>query len=424
MSDATPKTFNRKDFITLATVGLLERAAFYGLISNFFLYLIDPDVGLGLLDTEAGEKNALFNYAGLGALLLAGPLADFIIPKKRQFETGFSISIVGYLMLLLPGTTTLMIGVMVISFGSMIINVCIYPKMGALFSPVSLKRDAGFAGFDIMLSLGAFISTITIGTLSYTLGFKAAFIGCALLNGVALTICFLRMKTDDSTVEPSSTKTTKYQSPRLAVFLLFLALFFWAINSMANDNLDYQIMMSPDYRGSIPGLSGISFQSMSAIITAGLGILFFVLLYFRKMGGSVIKLLVAIVLLALSCLCIYLLSPLTADEMSDVRNLLLIIFLMALAEVIFVPIAMSFITRLSPQKYQHTFFGLYLLTARLAVFTTVIFPINYDTENVVPDTRILLAGFVLLLTIAPLFLLNRGYKANITDASQPPHLPE
>ncbi len=420
-----PGTFNRKDFLTLATLGLLERAAFYGLISNLFLYLIDPDVGLGLLDTEAGEKNALFNYAGLGALLLVGPLADFIIPKKRQFETGFSISIVGYLMLLLPGTTAFMIGVMIISFGSSIIHVCIYPRLGALFSPLSIKREAGFAGFNILLSFGAAISTVTIGTLSYTLSFKAAFVGCALLNAAALVICFLKMKTKNGNKEVVHENNPVYRSSKLAFFIIFLGLFYYAINNVAKSNIDYQVMMSSNYRqGLIPGLSGLSFPSMNSIMVAVLGVLFFILLYFRKMGDSMVKLLVAIVLLSLSCLCIYFLSPLTTDIPEIVRNLVLISLLMALADVIFEPIATSFITRISPLKYQHTFLGFYLVTGRLAIFTMLIFPNDYEVENIVPDIRLLPLAFVLILMSIPLLIMRKTYRSITTEAPQPPHLPE
>lgn len=421
------KSFDRKAFLTLASVGLLERAAYFGFISSFALYLINPEEGFGLADGEVGNKYALFSYIGLGTLVLAGPLADFLVPKHQQFRLGFLVLILGYLSLLLPGTAGFMSGAICITIGSAIINVGIYPRLGELYAASSPKRDAGFAGFGIILSFAAIISTITVIAISGVFGFKAGFISCAILSGLALIICSKSQHEDRQREMTLTTSPSTIRNAKLPLFIILLALCFWFIKTMATNNVDYQLMMSPDYNhGSLPGLPMVSLQTVSAFMVAALGLFFFILLYFKKMGDSLIKLLVATLILTIGTVSIYLFSPFSTDQESNSSGILSILLIIVLAEVIFIPIAMSFITKVSPGKYQNSLFGLFLFALRLSAFAPFLFQNNYQAESIVPDTRLLIGGAGLLLIMIPLLVIrqNRNKSMAVSELSQPPHPPE
>lgn len=269
---ATTVSFNRKAYFSLAGVGVFQLASYSGYSGLLILYMIEPEVGFQMSDAEAAQYYSYVRYIGIGTLLLAGILADLVIPRKLRMPIGLALSILGYFIVLVPDKNALLVSMTLIGLGYGLTFTSIYSMIGDLYVKESARRIAGFVGLGLLISASYLITEVVVSNIVAYSNFQSGYISCAII--CAFAFLFRPMRPDISSDKNLQTKKTKGTS----FLVLILALGFVSIHQIVVDNIDFQRSLAfPRSSDLFPELRMISLESFIAIIALVCSMLFFLL---------------------------------------------------------------------------------------------------------------------------------------------------
>lgn len=412
---------NRQSLAAILTVALLQSMAYYGFLSVFVLYLMDPENGLDISFEEVGFTYGLSKYAIVFGLIVAGPLMDFALKKRKTLNLGLLILFSGQLLILIPDKTLFKITLMVMGLGIGMTRIGMYASLTDLLNQIPTKRSAGFVALTFVLNVGGFISPLLIFGLTDSENLHSTFLICAIFSLLAFGLSFFFLKGNDTIAAQSPGSRTSHVF--LTIFIVFLAFTFWSIYGIYSNDLYHQVLLAFDSSEISNGwFSTELLQGLGSSLAIGLSILLLIALYFWNSLKTHWAILIGVFFLAFSVLGLYYLSPLSGE--GSTPHLLFILFISALAEIIFAPFSIHYLTKYSLAKYLGCFIGLFLAGIQCSIIVGGL--VRHDFEaDLSASNFTLLAGLLALLLLIPVFFIGRYLKRQeAIEATPPLHLPE
>ncbi|WP_455550260.1 peptide MFS transporter [Arthrobacter woluwensis] len=181
----------------LFTVEMWERFSFYGMqgILAYYMYYTATDGGLGL---DKALSLSLVGAYGGGVYLstiLGAWLADRLLGSERVLFFSACVIMAGHVALaLLPGVLGLVIGLVLVAFGSGGLKANATALVGTLYSEKDDRRDAGFSLFYMGVNLGGLLGPLVTGFLQSRAGFHWGFGAAAVGMALGLIVYSLKRK--------------------------------------------------------------------------------------------------------------------------------------------------------------------------------------------------------------------------------------
>ena len=159
-------------------VEMWERFSFYGMQGILLIYLYYSTQRGGLEIPQATAAGIVGAYGGAVYLstILGAWLADRMFGSERVLFWSAVVIMAGHLSLaLIPGIGGVIVGLILIAFGSGGLKANATSVVGSLYAEKDPRRDAGFSIFYLGINLGAFFGPLLTGLLQTTLGFHWGF---------------------------------------------------------------------------------------------------------------------------------------------------------------------------------------------------------------------------------------------------------
>lgn len=185
-SAETPPAGHPRGLYTLFFTEMWERFSYYGMRALLVLFMTDAVThgGLGMTDKIATAIYGLYTAGVYLAALPGGWVADRFVGARKSVWYGGIIIALGQFLLVLPGTPTFYLGLLMVVLGTGLLKPNISAMVGELYPEGGARRDAGFTIFYMGINLGAFISPLITGALgqqfNWRYGFAAAGLGMLL----------------------------------------------------------------------------------------------------------------------------------------------------------------------------------------------------------------------------------------------------
>jgi POT family proton-dependent oligopeptide transporter len=163
---------------TLFGVEMWERFSFYGMqgILAIYLYYSAADGGLGL--DEGAATSIVGAYGGLVylATILGAWLADRLLGEERVLFYSAVVIMLGHIALaVIPSLAGVGVGLVCIALGSGGVKANATSMVGTMYAPDDPRRDGGFSLFYLGINLGAFAGPLLTGLAQTELGFHYGF---------------------------------------------------------------------------------------------------------------------------------------------------------------------------------------------------------------------------------------------------------
>jgi POT family proton-dependent oligopeptide transporter len=366
-----------------------ERFSFYGMRAILALYLTaksreTDNPGLGWDDASALELYGWYTMMVYVMSVPGGLLADRLLGQKKSVLLGGFLLCVGHLILAYDALWAFYTGLVFIVLGVGALKPNISSMVGGLYRTGDPRRDTAFTIFYIGINIGAFSAPLLVGYLGEVInwhyGFGLAGIGMALGQVVYLfgqkhlkdVGNFIPHQLKPGTNE--RVKLTKVEKDRLIVMFISFAvvIVFWGayeqagglMNLYAKEKIDREVMGF-----TVPASFLQSLHAFFVILIGGPMAYFWVWWRQRgkessslfKMGLGTIITGTGFVLLAGAALE----TMETADGKAAIWWMFGAYLLHVVGELSISPVALSFITKLSPAKYVSFMMGAYFLVTGL-----------------------------------------------------------
>lgn len=167
-----------RELATLFGMEVWERLSYYGMqgILLIYLYYTTTRGGLGI---DQGTAVGLMGAYGSGVYLstiVGAWCADRLFGNERTLFYSGIIVMLGHITLaLVPDVFGVIIGLVLIAFGSGGVKATCAAMAGALYHDDSERRDAGFSIFYMGVNLGGLAGPLLTGLLQENLGFHYGF---------------------------------------------------------------------------------------------------------------------------------------------------------------------------------------------------------------------------------------------------------
>ncbi|MBS1635321.1 MAG: MFS transporter [Bacteroidetes bacterium] len=406
--------------IPVSAAKALERLGFYGLRSILLLYMVNGS--LQMTHSQASKIYGIFITA-LGFMpLLGGLLSDFVMGSRLTAIIGCFIQAFGCLLFLVPNTYFLYAALSLLALGQGLSTPAMMSQVSLLYKDRPKYIDAGMNIFYVTINLGALLSPIIIGYMGETFGYHYGFICAALCATAAAGILLASgQMLRDLPFRPNfslpATKSGSLHHPAIIIgfILLFIAQpVYWYFFSNVSFSQTMLLENHTFSNGTMPRMSW--YYNAESIVIMGLGI-FMALVWTFINISSLLKLMIGFLIYALGCSVLVMAN----DNMSDFSILTTVIgfiFIQALSEIFIAPIAMAFIARHAPARFNGLILSSFLVSTYLvnAVIAWFI-PGTYDTTH---SYHFLVFGLVLAFfafIFLVLFLVNRN-----NDTTQPDNI--
>ena len=165
-----------------------ERFSYYGMRAILVLYLVaqttSDNAGLGWSNGEALALYGWYTMLVYVASIPGGFIADKLIGQRKSVLYGGILLCFGHGILAVEEMWAFYTGLGLIIAGVGLLKPNISTMVGGLYKQGDIRRDKGFAIFYIGINIGAFLSSIIVGTggevYGWHYGFGLAGIGMAL----------------------------------------------------------------------------------------------------------------------------------------------------------------------------------------------------------------------------------------------------
>ena len=366
-----------------------ERFSYYGMRAILVLYLVaktteDSHGGLGW---SKGEALALYGWYTMMVYVMSIPggiIADRFLGQKKSVLIGGVFLLFGHSILAVEQMWAFYTGLALIVIGVGMLKPNISTMVGGLYEKGDLRRDKGFTIFYIGINVGAFLSSLIVGYVGehygWHYGFGLAGIGMALgILQYVLGQKYLQNVGNflgDSKSEEDKIKfekpLTKIEKDRMSVLLIsfLIVVVFWGAFEQAGGLMNIYTMEKTDraLSFSLPFIGNeipaTWFQSLNAMFIIFLGTAVAGFWAKRKLAGklssSMFKMIVGLIIMGAG---FFFMTGATAQfEATGTSAMYWLVFaylLHTIGELCLSPVALSYITKLTPVKYSSIMMGVY-----------------------------------------------------------------
>ena len=233
---ADSKTFfgHPRMLANLFFVEMWERFSFYGMqiILVYYLYYSVTDGGLGL--DKAASTGIIGAYGGMVYLMaiVGGYLGDKILgPERTLYYSAIAIMFGHIALAVLPNLAGVVIGLVLVAIGSGGLKTNASVLVGSLYSREDTRRDAGFTIFYLGVNIGALLGPLATNTVWGIAGFHLGFGVAALGMLLGLTQYTLTRKNLPSSAQHVSNPATSAERKRAGLaafgFVVLVGLLAW-----------------------------------------------------------------------------------------------------------------------------------------------------------------------------------------------------
>ena len=412
-----------------------ERFSYYGMRAILVLYIttktMDANPGLGWSTTEALSLYGTYTMLVYVMSIPGGLIADKIMGQKKAVLLGGFILVLGHSILAITQDWAFYTGLGFIILGVGLLKPNISTMVGGLYKQGDERRDKGFTIFYIGINVGAFLAGIIVGGVGEKIGWHYGFglAGIGMLFGMLVFIWGQKYLVgigdfigddDNPNKEHMNRPLTKIEKDRMLVmFLSFLLIIvFWGAFEQAGGLMNIYADTKTDRMLMGWEVPASWFQSVNAffIITLGTAVAGF---WYKwklkgKEGSSLFKMAIGLIIMGTGFLFMRFAAEQHEATGSSAMYWLVLAYLFhTIGELCASPVALSFITKLSPVKYGSFMMGAYFAATGLgnklagwvgssaegagekAVFTGVFF-------------FTIVVGIIVLLLLKPLKRLTHG----------------
>lgn len=365
-----------------------ERFSYYGMRAILVLYLVaktsENNAGLGWTNAEALALYGWYTMLVYISSIPGGWIADKFIGQKKSVFIGGLLLVVGHSILAVEQMVAFYTGLGFIIAGVGMLKPNISIMVGGLYKRGDIRRDKGFTIFYIGINIGAFLSSLIVGTIGevygWHYGFGLAGIGMALgllqyvfgqkyLKNVGN---FLGASTKIEEKEIANRPLTKIEKDRIIVlFISFLiVIVFWGayeqagglMNIYASEKTNRILPFSLPFIGN--EIPASWFQSLVALFIIILGTSVAGYWAKRKLQGklstSLFKMLIGLVFMGTGYFFMSAAAGQNLTTGSSAMYWLVLTYLFhTIGELCVSPVALSYITKLAPVKYASLMMGIY-----------------------------------------------------------------
>ncbi|MDO3694521.1 peptide MFS transporter [Wenyingzhuangia sp. chi5] len=365
-----------------------ERFSYYGMRAILVLYLVaqttDKNAGLGWTQTEALALYGWYTMLVYVASIPGGIIADRLIGQKRSVMIGGFLLVLGHGILAIEEYWAFYTGLGLIIAGVGLLKPNISTMVGGLYKQGDIRRDKGFTIFYIGINLGAFLASLLVGYIGENIGWHYGFglAGVGMLLGQLIYIFgqkhlshvgnFLgKSNKQESNIEFNK-PLTSIEKDRIIVLLLsfLIVIVFWGafeqagglMNIFTSEKTDRSLPFSlPLIGNSVPASW---FQSLNALFIILLGSSVAGFWAKRKLknkeASSLFKMALGTMIMGFGFLFMTAaVAQYNNNGESAMYWLVLAYLFHTIGELSSSPVALSFITKLSPVKYGSIMMGVY-----------------------------------------------------------------
>ncbi|MCT4665143.1 MAG: peptide MFS transporter [Flavobacteriales bacterium] len=372
-----------KGLFVLFFTEMWERFSYYGMRAILVLYLIattaGDNPGLGWLEKDALALYGTYTMLVYVASIPGGIIADKWLGQKKSVLIGGLTLCLGHGILAVEELWAFYTGLGLIIAGVGLLKPNISTMVGGLYKKGDLRRDKGFTIFYIGINLGAFLASITVGYVGenygWHYGFGLAGIGM-LLGQIVYMVGQPHLKTVGNYLkakgiskeekEKLNKPLTKIEKDRIVVLLLsfLIVIVFWGAFEQAGGLMNIYTAQKTDRILFGMQVPASWFQSLNALFIIIFGTTIAGFWAKRKLKGkessSLFKMAIGTIIMGTGFL---FMTAAAAEYESTGQSamywLVLAYLFHTIGELSASPVALSFITKLSPAKYASIMMGVY-----------------------------------------------------------------
>jgi len=365
-----------------------ERFSYYGMRAILVLYLVaktnENNAGLGWSNGEALALYGWYTMLVYVASIPGGWIADKFLGQKKSVLIGGILLVIGHSVLAIEQMWAFYSGLGFIIAGVGMLKPNISTMVGGLYKQGDIRRDKGFTIFYIGINVGAFLSSLIVGTVGevygWHYGFGLAGIGMAL--GLIQYVYgqkylkhvgnFLGASENKDEKDAMKKPLTKIEKDRLVVLFIsfILVIVFWGafeqagglMNIYASEKTNRILSFSLPFIGN--EIPASWFQSLNAMFIIFLGTSVAGYWAKRKLKGKLstglFKMILGLIIMGIG---FFFMSAAAGEYNSDGSSamywLVLAYLFHTVGELCISPVALSYITKLAPLKYASLMMGIY-----------------------------------------------------------------
>ncbi|MGB5666192.1 MAG: peptide MFS transporter [Maribacter sp.] len=365
-----------------------ERFSYYGMRAILVLYLVaktsENNAGLGWTNGEALALYGWYTMLVYVASIPGGWIADKFLGQKKSVLIGGILLVIGHSVLAIEQMWAFYAGLGFIIAGVGMLKPNISTMVGGLYKQGDIRRDKGFTIFYIGINVGAFLSSLIVGTVGEVYGWHYGF-GLAGI-GMALGLIqylygqkylkhvgnFLGASENKDEKDAMKKPLTKIEKDRIVVLFIsfILVIVFWGafeqagglMNIYASDKTNRILSFSLPFIGN--EIPASWFQSLNAMFIIFLGTSVAGYWAKRKLKGKLstglFKMILGLIIMGTG---FFFMSAAAGEYNSDGSSamywLVLAYLFHTVGELCISPVALSYITKLAPLKYGSLMMGLY-----------------------------------------------------------------
>ncbi len=378
-----------KGLFILFMTEMWERFSFYGMKAILVLFMVSTvNGGLGWTKTEALELYGLYGLLVYLMSIPGGIIADKYLGQKKSVMVGGFLLCAGHFLMAFPALWAFYCALGLIIAGVGMLKPNVSTMVGGLYDIKDPKRDEGFTYFYMGINLGSLIATALVGYIGETVGWHYGFslAGIGMLIG-QLTFMYGQkhlkhvgnfVKAKSISNEPKE-PLTKVEKDRLFVvgISFILVLIFWMAFEQAGG---FMTLYTDEYTNT--NLMGLF--NVPASIVQGFNPLFVLLfgpivgVYWLKRynqgkkSSAIFKMAVGTIIMGLGFLFMVgasmekQIDGTTIIQKSSLYWLVGAYLLHTIGELCLSPVALSFITKLTPPHLVARVMGLYFAVTGLS----------------------------------------------------------
>ncbi len=365
-----------------------ERFSYYGMRAILVLYLVaktsENNAGLGWTNGEALALYGWYTMLVYVASIPGGWIADKFLGQKKSVLIGGILLVIGHSVLAIEQMWAFYAGLGFIIAGVGMLKPNISTMVGGLYKQGDIRRDKGFTIFYIGINVGAFLSSLIVGTVGEVYGWHYGF-GLAGI-GMALGLIqylygqkylkhvgnFLGASENKDEKDAMKKPLTKIEKDRIVVLFIsfILVIVFWGafeqagglMNIYASEKTNRILSFSLPFIGN--EIPASWFQSLNAMFIIFLGTSVAGYWAKRKLKGKLstglFKMILGLIIMGTG---FFFMSAAAGEYNSDGSSamywLVLAYLFHTVGELCISPVALSYITKLAPLKYGSLMMGLY-----------------------------------------------------------------
>ena len=359
-----------------------ERFSYYGMRAILTLYLVEKtdaiNPGLGWTDVEALSLYGWYTMMVYVMSIPGGIIADKFLGQKKSVYIGGVMLLIGHSVLAIEQTGAFYTGLIFIVLGVGMLKPNISTMVGGLYKKGDLRRDKGFTLFYIGINVGAFLSSIIVGYVGEVHGWHYGFglAGFGMLLGLIQYGVgqkhlkhvgnFLGTSENKEEQEALKKPLTKIEKDRVTVLLIsfIIVILFWGAFEQAGGLMNIYTRTKTDRMLLGMEVPATWFQSLNAFFIVIFGTLVAGFWAKRKLKGkeasSLFKMILGLIIMGSG---FFFMTAAVAEFNSSGSSamywLVLAYLFHTIGELCLSPVALSFITKLSPLKYGSIMMGVY-----------------------------------------------------------------